>query len=111
MRELFPLDGAACADAVGPDLFSERLSHPSARLYCLNCIVRAPCYLTALRDGLVGTWGGVWIEEKAERRRVTSGRIREVAGEARRYLFDRFGIFIKDSAHVEKELRKAVRRM
>lgn len=42
------------------EFFMEREYHRQASRVCNNCPVQADCYYEALRDNLVGTWGGVW---------------------------------------------------
>lgn len=61
---------AACRDA-DPDLFADRDREKWPRAgtvevahdYCARCPVRAACDAYAVREGLLGVWGGKWRHE------------------------------------------------
>lgn len=111
VRDPFPLEGAACAGTDNPDIFTEREDHKIARLFCEECPVRAPCYLTAIANRYTGTWGGVWIDPKVGRRKMRADRIRNITIEARHYLAEKYGIVVQHSHTIEKDLHQVVRRL
>lgn len=110
-RDPFPLEGAACAGADDPDIFTEREDRKLARIYCEDCPVRAPCYLTAIANKYTGTWGGVWIDPKVGRRATRADKIRNITIEARHYLATKYGIVVQHSHTIEKDLQMVVRRL
>lgn len=108
-RPPFDIEGAACEDHPRPDIFFEKEDYREARVWCHVCTARAQCYLTALFEGRVGTWGGVWIDPKVGRRKIRKD-LRRVVREARLFLLNEYGILIEASDNVERVIQKTVRR-
>ena len=108
-RDLFDLEGAACAGHPQPDIFFERVMFHTARRVCRECPVKAPCWLTAVRYSLLGTWGGVWFSKGSEGRIRRPLAVAEISREARRYLLQEYGILVKDGNRIESRIREAVR--
>ena len=112
-RSPFKLDGAACSGHENPELFMQRSTFHSARKICSICPVRAACYLTALAEGNCGTWGGVWIDRHSvgHKWRHRNKYLRVTALEARMFLLETYGILVKESENIERELKQIARRL